>query len=157
MTAPIDRHRRDLLQAALGVALCPLIEACGDSAIPGAPVLEFADDAATVRGNEVEIDIARVPQWRAPEVGESAVVFLTARVIVVRRPRDLFSAFSAVCPHAGCGVSTVRAGELVCPCHGSTFTFSGARVAGPAPEGLTALSVTYDAATRRLTVRRSSA
>ena len=157
MTAPIDRHRRDLLQAALCVALCPIIEACGDSAPPGAPALEFADDAATVRGNEVEIDIARVPQWRAPEVGESAVVFLTARVIVVRRPRDLFSAFSANCPHAGCGVSVVRSNELLCPCHGSTFSFDGARLAGPAPEGLTALSVTYDAATRRLTVRRSSA
>jgi Rieske Fe-S protein len=152
-----DAQRRDLLRAALCLALCPLSFACTEAPTASVPSLEFPDDAATVRGNEVDIDVTRVPQWRSSDAGESAVVFLAAQVIVVRRPGDRFSAFSAVCPHAGCGVSVVRSNELVCPCHGSTFSFAGARLAGPATEGLTALPLTFDAMSRRLTVQRSSA
>lgn len=134
--------------------VCPLIASCAETGVEPAPALEFADDAATVRGTEVEIELSRVPQWRSPGDAASAVVFLAAQIIVVRRGSSEFSAFSAVCPHAGCGVSAVQASQLVCPCHGSTFTFDGARVSGPAPSGLTALPVSYDAAAGRLSVRR---
>ncbi len=154
VSVPVDLHRRDMLRAALSVAVCPLLHACAEGAPPTAPALEVADDAATVRGNVVEIDVTRVPQWREMSADASAVVFLAAQVIVVRQRPESFTAFSAVCPHAGCGVSTVRASELLCPCHGSTFSFRGERLAGPAPTGLSALPVTYDAASRRLTIQR---
>jgi Rieske Fe-S protein len=156
VTGAPDIPRRDVIRAAVCLALCPLTFGCAESAPATAPALEFADDAATVRGETVDIDVTRVPQWRGSDAIESAVVFLTAQVIVVRRPGDRFSALSAVCPHAGCGVSMVRSSELVCPCHGSTFSFAGERLAGPALQGLTPLSATYDAASKRLTIRRSS-
>jgi len=156
MPNPIEPTRRDMLRVVLGTTLYPMFAGCAGPASPEAPALEFADDAATVRGDIVEIELARVPQWRSPTVAESAVVFLTAQVIVVRRTREQFRAFSTVCPHAGCGVSGVRMDELVCPCHGSTFAFDGTRLSGPAPSGLSPLPVTYDAAAGRLVVRRVS-
>lgn len=156
MPDPIGPNRRDMLRTVLGTALYPLLAGCAGSASLEAPALEFADDAATVRGDNVVIELARVPQWRSPAIAESAVVFLAAQVIVVRRPLEQFSAFSAVCPHAGCGVSGVRTDALVCPCHGSTFAFDGTRLSGPAPSGLTPLPVTYDGSAGRLMVRRAN-
>lgn len=145
--------RRELLRTGACLLTCPVLAACGSASTEPVRPLEFADEAASMRDGVVEIDVERVPQWRRSEVGESAVVFLAVGVIVVRRSSATFSAFSAVCPHAGCGVSVVRAGELVCPCHGSTFTYAGERIAGPAETGLTRLAATYDAAARRLTIR----
>ena len=56
--------------------------------------------------------------------------------IVIRQPGGQLTAFSAICPHAGCQVS-YGGGELYCPCHGSTFDpTSGAVRQGPAVTGL---------------------
>jgi Rieske Fe-S protein len=146
--------RRDLLRG-VAVLACPLLAACaGDgpaeaSAAPPAP-----DDAVTAAGEGVVVDVARVPAFAGAPAGEVAVVFLGARVIVVRRGPAEFRALSAVCPHAGCGVSVVRAPRLVCPCHGSEFDFAGRRLEGPAPTGLDVLPSSFDAGTRRLRIQR---
>jgi len=56
--------------------------------------------------------------------------------IVIRQPGGQLTAFSAICPHAGCQVS-YGGGELYCPCHGSTFDpTTGAVRQGPAVTGL---------------------
>lgn len=53
-----------------------------------------------------------------------------------------FTAVDAVCPHQGCTVTFVSPGEgFVCPCHGSFFDASGARLSGPAPSGLRTIPV----------------
>lgn len=145
--------RRDLLRAGLCLFSCHMLSACdGNGSEPTSPGLEFADDAATVRGSTVEIDVSRVPQWRNAPAAETAVVFLAAQVIVVRRTASSFTALSAVCPHAGCGVSRVQTNALVCPCHDSTFTFNGERVSGPAPTGLAPLPVRFEQRDGRLFV-----
>lgn len=155
-SAPAIVPRRDALKACACLLASSMIGCSGAAPPTGTPPLEFADDAATVRDNVVEIDVSRVPQWRASPAVESAVVFLSVQVIVVRRTADRFTALSAVCPHAGCGVSVVRGDQLVCPCHGSTYTFSGERVSGPAPTGLTSLPATFDASGQRLTISWSA-
>jgi len=149
-------HRRDALRFGLGLLACPFLHACSDDAPATSPTIEFADDAATVAGDVVTIDLARVPQWRTAPAGESAVVFLSARVIVVRHSSTDYRALSSVCPHAGCGVSQVRQDALVCPCHGSTFTYGGDLVSGPASRGLALLPVTHDPALQRLVIRRQA-
>ncbi len=60
-------------------------------------------------------------------------------VWLVRRGEEV-SAFSAVCPHLGCGVEAVGDG-FACPCHGSAFDGQGRVLAGPAPRGLDPLEV----------------
>jgi thiosulfate dehydrogenase (quinone) large subunit len=64
--------------------------------------------------------------------------------LVLQLTRGSFVAYDAVCPHAGCTVGYSSAARLiVCPCHGSEFDPStGAVLVGPAPRGLSTISVT---------------
>ncbi len=57
-------------------------------------------------------------------------------VYLIREPNKVF-ALSARCTHLGCTLNydTVSQ-EFKCPCHGSIFTLSGKRVAGPARKDL---------------------
>ena len=56
--------------------------------------------------------------------------------IVIRDSHGGLSAFSAVCTHAGCTVG-YEGGQLVCPCHGGTYSATtGAVTSGPPPSGL---------------------
>jgi Rieske Fe-S protein len=68
---------------------------------------------------------------------------LAAKKIVITQPRaGVFKAFTAVCTHMGCTVSTVSDGTINCPCHGSKFSVaSGSVVAGPAPSPLAPVSI----------------
>jgi Rieske Fe-S protein len=51
-------------------------------------------------------------------------------------------AFSAICTHQGCTVSTIANGTIDCPCHGSKFDLqTGKVVAGPAPSPLPTIAV----------------
>ena len=62
--------------------------------------------------------------------------------IVIRQPNGTLVAYSAVCPHAGCTVE-YGGGQIVCPCHGSTFSpQTGAVINGPATTGLPPRKVT---------------
>ena len=56
--------------------------------------------------------------------------------LVARTGQDTYSAMSALCTHERCDVTGFSSGRFICPCHGSTFTSSGAVVTGPAPRGL---------------------
>jgi len=67
--------------------------------------------------------------------------------IVLQLTKGTFVAYDAVCPHAGCTVGyTPNAQMMVCPCHGSQFQIAtGQVIAGPAPHGLTPLTVVESA------------
>ena len=68
---------------------------------------------------------------------------LTAQKIVITEPQaGSFKAFTAVCTHQGCIVSTVSGGTINCPCHGSRFSIvNGSVVNGPAPSPLAPVSI----------------
>lgn len=76
--------------------------------------------------------------------GEEPVVTINHRrldvPIVIARVGDGFVASELLCPHQGCVVSVKRE-ELVCPCHGSAFTFTGEVTLGPADEDLKSVPV----------------
>jgi cytochrome b6-f complex iron-sulfur subunit len=65
-------------------------------------------------------------------------------VLLVSESGRLF-ALSAVCTHRHCVVQA-RQDDLVCPCHGSTFTPEGAVTRGPARRALPRLAVSVNAA-----------
>ena len=54
-----------------------------------------------------------------------------------------YSAVMVRCTHRGCQPEP-EADRLVCPCHGSEFTFSGEVLQGPAERPLTSFEVTVD-------------
>ncbi|WP_069886376.1 Rieske (2Fe-2S) protein [Streptomyces luteocolor] len=64
-------------------------------------------------------------------------IFKDRKVVVTQPESGEFKAFSAVCTHEGCIVSTVSDGTINCPCHGSRYRVADASVAGgPAPRPL---------------------
>ncbi len=54
-----------------------------------------------------------------------------------------YSAVLVLCTHRGCQPEP-EADRLVCPCHGSEFTFKGEVLQGPAERPLTSFEVTVD-------------
>jgi Rieske Fe-S protein len=70
------------------------------------------------------------------------VVIGSARVVVTRDSGGTVHAFSSLCTHQGCTVTSVKDGTIRCPCHGSRFdAATGAVVAGPAPAPLPPIAV----------------
>jgi Rieske Fe-S protein len=63
--------------------------------------------------------------------------------IVITQPQaGSFKAFTAVCTHQGCIVSTVSGGTINCPCHGSKFSIKdGSVVNGPATRPLAPIAI----------------
>jgi Rieske Fe-S protein len=73
----------------------------------------------------------------------SGKIFTSEKVVVTQPNSGDFKAFSAVCTHMGCLVSTISNGTIDCPCHGSQYSIStGAVVGGPAPSPLPAQAIT---------------
>ncbi|MFJ9623348.1 Rieske (2Fe-2S) protein [Streptomyces sp. NPDC101181] len=89
---------------------------------------------------------------RTGDVPVGGGTVLKERKIVVTQPTEgEFKAFSAVCTHASCLVSTVSDGTINCPCHGSRFSITDAAVeAGPATRPLPAEQITVADGTIRL-------
>jgi len=70
---------------------------------------------------------------------------------LVRSPEGRVRAFSAVCPHLGCGIDwSERTETFECPCHGSGFGADGRCLHGPAPRGLDELDVQATASEIRI-------
>ncbi|MFD4375555.1 Rieske (2Fe-2S) protein [Streptomyces sp. NPDC058486] len=63
---------------------------------------------------------------------------LADKGIVITQPKaGEYKAFSSKCTHAGCAVSEVKDGVIVCPCHQSKFDMSDGSVkSGPATSSL---------------------
>jgi Rieske Fe-S protein len=68
---------------------------------------------------------------------------LTDKRIVITQPHaGTFDAFTAVCTHEGCIVTTVSGGTINCPCHGSKFSIAnGSVVNGPATRPLAPVGI----------------
>jgi Rieske Fe-S protein len=72
-------------------------------------------------------------------------IFKDQKVVVTQPTKDDFKAFSAICTHQGCTVSTVSDGTINCPCHGSKYKIENAAVAhGPATRPLPAKKITVE-------------
>jgi Rieske Fe-S protein len=57
-------------------------------------------------------------------------IFADQSVVVTQPSAGTFKAFSAICTHQGCTVSSVSGGTINCPCHGSKFKIADGSVAG---------------------------
>ena len=65
------------------------------------------------------------------EVGGGAI-FADDEVVITQPSEGEFKAFSAVCTHQGCLVSSVSDGTINCDCHGSKFSIETGEPEGSA-------------------------
>jgi Rieske Fe-S protein len=134
-TPAVDR-RRLLIGGGVVVAAAAVSAACGSSS--GSASGGAAGTSVTVKTTDVPVGGGLVVQG--------------APVVVTQPSAGQFKAFSSVCTHQGCIVSGVQNGQIVCPCHGSTFSMTdGAVTGGPAPTALPAVALTVSGSTITLT------
>jgi nitrite reductase/ring-hydroxylating ferredoxin subunit len=99
----------------------------GGQALPSA--------AATVSGRTVSIQAGAgttLASTGAMAVAQTSI----GSFLVTRTGSTTATALTAVCTHEGCAITDFSGSQFVCPCHGSTFTSSGAVVKGPANRSL---------------------
>lgn len=90
--------------------------------------------------NTVSVDLTQHTQLAATG---GFLLLAGQKVVVVNAGNGTFRAFTSVCTHQQCNVSSFNAStqRMRCPCHGSEFDLNGNPVAGPAPSALTQFSV----------------
>jgi len=118
-----------------GVAGSQPAPATSSAAAPAGSGAAGPGSAAASSGPAVLAKTADIP------VGGGKI--LTDKKIVITQPQaGSFHAFTAVCTHQGCIVSTVSGGTINCPCHGSKFSIAnGSVVNGPAASPLAPVSI----------------
>ncbi|MET9704266.1 Rieske (2Fe-2S) protein [Streptomyces griseus] len=137
------RRRTVLAAGAAGVAA--LATGCGSSGADGG-----GDTSATPTATGDATGGAELARTGDIPVG-GGTVFKERKVVVTQPEEGEFKAFSAVCTHASCLVSTVSDGTINCPCHGSRFSIADAAVeAGPATRPLPAERISVSGGTIRL-------
>jgi nitrite reductase/ring-hydroxylating ferredoxin subunit len=127
--------RRNVLGLA-GLATAGLaLSACGGSSSAAGTPTSTASAGGGAAGETILGSTMSIP------VG-GGTVYAQANVVVTQPKSGEFVGFSATCPHMGCQVALVQAGQIICPCHSSTFAVAtGAVTGGPAPTGLTPVKV----------------
>ena len=124
--------RRTVIAAAGAAGAAAVLTACGSGGpAGGSPDSGGSAASGTALGRTTDI----------PEGG--GTVFADEGVVVTQPAAGSFKAFSTVCTHRQCAVTSVSNGEIVCPCHGSRFSVADGSVKkGPALQPLPAKKIT---------------
>jgi len=122
-SAGLDRRRLCCGAALLGT-VGPLLAACGESGGAGDSAGSTSSSGGSGSTGGSLVATADVP------VG-GGVIVKDAKVVVTQPSEGEFKAFSAVCTHQGCVVTSVADGVIVCGCHGSQFSIDDGSVRTP--------------------------
>ncbi len=142
---PRAASRRTLVGGVLGLGVgAPLLAACGSGSDSGSG--DGANDDGSGSGGSGGSTTSSGPVTTTGDVPVGGGVILAAEKIVVTQPSEgEFKAFTAVCTHAQCLVTSVEDDEIDCSCHGSRFSIvDGSVVTGPAGEPLAELKVSVE-------------
>jgi Rieske Fe-S protein len=74
-------------------------------------------------------------------------------VIAMRVSADEARALSSRCTHVGCEVDLPENGQMLCPCHGSSFSLDGTVTHGPAGSPLKTFATRLDAGAATLAIK----
>ncbi|WP_128375591.1 Rieske (2Fe-2S) protein [Streptomyces cavernae] len=127
------------------------------SAVLIASCSEYGDEKDSGSDSVTPEKTSRAPGGEAltttaeiPEGGGK--IFKDRKVVVTQPEKGEFKAFSAVCTHQGCIVSSVAEGTIDCACHNSKFRIEDGSVAkGPATRPLPEEQITVAGGSIRLT------
>jgi Rieske Fe-S protein len=143
--------RRALLAGA-GVTCAAVLAGCGTSdannggstPAAGGAANSAAGSAPATGGSAATASAAAAGALAATsQVPDGSGKIIDGVNIVITQPQSgLFRAFSAICTHQGCIVSSVSNGTINCPCHGSKYSIKdGSVVRGPATMPLAAIAI----------------
>jgi cytochrome b6-f complex iron-sulfur subunit len=93
------------------------------------PVLRFLKPPAAVSGALGQV--VNVGSLGSFPAGQVTLVTVNEQPAAVQNLNGKFTVYSAICTHLGC-VLIVAGDAFKCPCHGSTFSPTGAVTHGPA-------------------------
>lgn len=106
-------------------------------------------DGVTTSGNKITIDLSKFAGLNA----SGGFLLIASQKTVVINVGGSYKAFTSVCTHQGCDIKNFSNQKLICPCHGSEFTTTGAVAEGPAAQPLKEYSAALSGET--LTVTKS--
>ncbi|MGV9881241.1 Rieske (2Fe-2S) protein [Streptomyces sp. NPDC003006] len=131
--------RRTVVATVGAAGIAAALTACGsddkDSSAPAGAQSPAGGDGAT---GTVLARTADIP------VG-GGKIFKDEGVVVTQPAKGEFKAFSNLCTHKKCPVTSVEGGTINCPCHGSKFDIADGSVKqNPAPSPLPAAEISVD-------------
>ena len=131
-------RRQVLVTGGVMVAAVAVTAACGSSGGSGGSGGGPGGSGTTVPTSEVPVG--------------GGTILAEAKVVITQPVAGTYKAFTAVCTHMGCLVASISNGNIVCPCHGSTYSISdGSVTGGPAPRPLAAVPITVSGSTITIT------
>jgi len=146
-----ETTRRSVLAGAAGVGAAAMLAACGGSDDTGSTGNDGTSNDGTSNqgGGDTAAQTPGGQQGGGAAIKTSDIpvgggkVYKDQHVVVTQPEAGQYKAFTSVCTHNGCDVSTVRNNVIGCACHKSNFSaLDGSVKGGPAPSGLTAKKVT---------------
>lgn len=72
---------------------------------------------------------------------------------IILNKQGITTVFSSRCTHLGCRINHHKNNELLCPCHGSSFTMEGEVIKGPAVTPLKKLDFEINSSGDFITVK----
>jgi Rieske Fe-S protein len=143
--------RRAVLAGA-GVTCAAMLAGCTTHDANNGGFTPATSGTATSAGGSAPATGGSAATGSAPAAGALAATsqvpdgggkIIDGKNIVITQPRrGSFKAFSAICTHEGCIVSSVSNGTINCPCHGSKFSIkNGSVVKGPATTPLARIAI----------------
>lgn len=152
----VTDRRAVLRSAGLGgsaVAASVALAACGSSSDSGAAATTGATSATGSTSTTAETSTtsaaadgsAAKASVAASQVSVGGGVIVDEKYVVTQPSSGTYKAFTAICTHQGCPVTSVEDGVIKCPCHGSEFSISDGSVKqGPATEALASYIATLE-------------
>lgn len=67
------------------------------------------------------------------------IIYIEQLLVVTQPEPGDYRALHSKCPHDNCDVGDIRDGSIICFCHGTYFSLTGARERGPTRKSLTKL------------------
>jgi Rieske Fe-S protein len=136
--------RRALLAGA-GVACAAMLAGCTTHDASNGGTTPATSGTATSAGGSTATSSAPAAGALAAtsQVPDGGGKIIDGKNIVITQPQSgSFKAFTAICTHQGCIVSSVSGGTINCPCHGSKFSIrDGSVINGPAPSPLASIAI----------------